>query len=602
MAEQVLSFADAVRLAAALHQQGRLEDALAIYGQLQASKPQDPNLNALVGVLLAQLNRQEESVPFLHQALSVDPNNLEIAHNLAQALVAIGRKEQAAEAANHLGQLWFQRQDFERARDAYIQALEWSPSCRAAAANLGATLQAMGRHAESIERLTALLQNDVEQAEAHNHLGNAQLGAGDYRAAAVSFRRALALRPDYSEAESNLGLARAWLGKSETDPTPAPAEDADDSGKASLETAACLVTLGNARQALDPLADVESCYRKALTLQPDFPAAHWNLSLCLLLRGDFERGWPEHEWRWRWSGFGETPRPFAQPIWRGEPPEAVKGTLLVTAEQGLGDTLQFARYLPLLAEQGYDVTFEAQVPLFTLLWFSLGGSGVRVVPRAGSPAQVHDDLPFAAHVSLLSLPERFKTRLDTIPAIAAPYLHADPFRRLLWRERLEAAGAGRLKVGLVWRGRPQHARDADRSMSAERLKPLLATPGVAFFSLHKDPPGRPADDPPGVTPLGGLFNDFADAAAAVVNLDLVITVDTAAAHLAGGLGVPVWTLLPFSPDWRWMLERSDSPWHPSMTLFRQPAAGDWESVVAAAAARLATLDPATLARMEGATS
>lgn len=587
-----LPFDDAVRHAAACHQQGRLEEALSLYGQLQAARPQDANLSALVGTVLAQMGRTGEALAFLRQALRMDPGNAEAAHNLAHALAAAGQAEEAADAAVHLGRLLYERRDFDRALAAFGLALDWFPRCRAAAANLGATLQTLGRHAESIERLSALLDGDPGEAEAHGNLGNAQLGAGDYRAAAASFRRALALNPGYSEAESNLGLALAWLGEGgDADPA-APGQDH------ALETAASLVTLGNARQALDPLGDVESCYRKALILQPDFPAAHWNLALCLLLRGDFERGWAEHEWRWRWPGFGEDVRPFPQPVWRGEPPDAVGGTLLVTAEQGLGDTLQFIRYLPLLAERGYEVVFEAQVPLFTLLWFSLGGAGVRVVPRSVSPAHVHDDLPFAMHVPLLSLPERFKIRLDSIPA-AVPYLHADPFRRRLWQGRLEAAAGGRLKVGLAWRGRPAHSRDRDRSMTPDRLAPLLAVPGVAFFSLHKDPPGSASGDPPGVVPLGPLLHDFGDAAAAVANLDLVITVDTAAAHLAGGLGVPVWTLLPFSPDWRWMLERTDSPWYPTMTLFRQPASGDWGAVVAAVATRLADLDPASLTRLEG---
>lgn len=593
MSAPALSFEDAVRRAAACHQQGRLEEALSLYGQLQAARPRDANLGALVGTVLAQMGRTGEALVFLKQALAMAPANAETAHNLAHALAADGQAEQAADTAVHLGRILYERRDFDGALAAFGLALDWFPRCRAAAANLGATLQTLGRHAESIGRLSAVLDGDPGAAEAHSNLGNAQLGAGDYHAAAASFRRALALDPGSGEAESNLGLALAWLGGT-GDAEPAAPDPAH-----TLETAASLVTLGNARQALDPLGDVESCYRKALILQPDFPAAHWNLALCLLLRGDFERGWAEHEWRWRWPGFGEAMRPFPQPVWRGEPPEAVGGTLLVTAEQGLGDTLQFIRYLPRLAERGYEVVFEAQGPLFTLLWYSLGGTGVRVVPRSVSPAHVHDDLPFAMHVPLMSLPERFGTRLDSIPA-AVPSLHADPFRRRLWRERLDAAADGRLRVGLAWRGRPAHSRDRDRSMPPDRLAPLLAVPGVTFFSLHKDAPGGVPDDPPGVVPLGPLVHDAADTAAAVANLDLVITVDTMAAHLAGGLGVPVWTLLPFSPDWRWMLERTDSPWYPTMTLFRQPAPGAWDAVIAAVADRLAVLDPASLLRLEGA--
>ncbi|MBP2229053.1 tetratricopeptide (TPR) repeat protein [Azospirillum agricola] len=564
---QTLSFEDAIRRAAACHRLGQLDEALSLYGQLQAARPEDPNLSALVGTVLAQMGRGEQALPFLEQALRLDPGNPETLHNLSHALAGAGLMEQAADRSVEFGRILSDRNDPSGALAAFDRALGWFPGNRAAAIALGSMLQALGRHAESIARLSALVGEYPDRPDLHGNLGNALLGAGDYRAAAASFRRALALDPGYCEAESNLGLALAWQGEDGEE------EIAGRSGP------------------------VERCYRRALILQPDFAAARWNRSLCLLLSGDFERGWAEYEWRWRWPGFGEEARPFPQPVWRGEPPAAVNGTILVTAEQGLGDTLQFARYLPLLAERGHDVAFEVQSPLFTLLWSSLGGSGVRVVPRSLSPAHVHDELPFAAHVSLMSLPERFATGPDSIPA-AIPYLHADPLRRRLWRDRLDTAAGRRLKIGLVWRGRPSHRRDGDRSLSPARLAPLLAVPGAVFFSLHKDPPGRPPDDPPGVVPLGSLFHDFGDAAAAAVNLDLIVSVDTAAAHLAGGLGVPVWTLLPFSPDWRWMLGRSDSPWYPTMTLFRQQRPGDWDGVIAEIAARLADLDPSRLPRFD----
>lgn len=586
-----MTFQEMAVRAAEHHQKGELAQALSLYGQLQAAHPQDARLSSLVGTVLAQMRRTAEALPFLRQAVQMDPQNPESVHNLAIVLSEAGQMAEAADVANQLGQFHYERRAFELARTAFLAALEWEPGYRPAAANLGATLQAMGRHAESIERLTAFLKGDPDQAEAHCNLGNALLGAGAYHDAVRSFRRALALRPDYSEAESNLGLALAWLNGM---PEDAVAGDHADADGGITETAASLVTLGNARLAIDPLGDIESCYRKALTLQPDFPAAHWNLSLCLLLRGDFARGWQEHEWRWRWHGFGEETRPFSQPVWQGEPPHQVGGTLLVTAEQGYGDTIQFARYLPLLAAQGYDVVFEAQHPLFTLLWSSMGDSGVRVVPRSVSPAHVHDDLPFARHVPLLSLPHRFGTLADTIPA-TIPYLWAEPRRRRLWAERLDAAAGGRLRVGLVWRGRAEHSRDGDRSLNAQLVAPLTAVPGVTFFSMQKEI----GDQPPGVVALGPLLHDFAETAAAVVNLDLVISADTAVAHLAGALGVPVWVMVPFSPDWRWMLERTDSPWYPTMRLFRQRRAGDWPVVVAEVAAALAGIDAASLPRAMG---
>ncbi|MBP2232621.1 Flp pilus assembly protein TadD [Azospirillum agricola] len=569
---------EAAALAALHHREGRLEEALALYGPLQAARPTDPTANALLGTVLAQLDRPEEAVAFLRQAARLAPDEMETLNNLALALGASGRTREAADAWNQLGTLLYTRRRHEQAMGVFETALSVFPSHLGAAANLGATLQALGRHAEAVDRLDALLAGSPEEAEAHNNLGNAQMGAGDVEAAIVSYRRAIALRLDYFEAYSNLGLALAERrpGDAPMEGGTAPEAAADlPSGE---DVAGTLVNLGNARGGLDPTLGVRECYEKALELRPDFPPAHWNLGLCLLLNGDFAQGWKEYEWRWRWSGFGEENRPFAQPVWQGEPPLAVGGTLLVTAEQGLGDTLQFARYLPLLVERGFDVVFEVQVPVFTLLWHSLGRHGVRVVPRAETPARVHDDLPFTRHVPLMSLPERFGTRLETIPD-TTPYLFAEPTRKALWARRLDAAAGLRRKVGIAWKGRPLHARDRERSIPAAVLAPLLTVADTQFFAVQKHESGT-ADTPTGVIPLDGLLHDFSETAAVVANLDLVITVDTSVAHLAGAMGVPVWVMLPFSPDWRWLLDRDDSPWYPTMTLFRQRRAGDWDGVVA----------------------
>ncbi|WP_431857431.1 tetratricopeptide repeat protein [Azospirillum sp.] len=572
-----MSIEEAAALAAAHHREGRLEEALALYGALQAARPADPVANALLGTVLAQLGRPGEAVVFLSQAARLAPDDPETLNNLAMALEAAGRAWEAADAWSQLGTLLYAQRRHEQAVGVFEKALSVFPGHLGAGANLGAALQALGRHAEAVERLSALLTGNPEEAEAYNNLGNAQMGAGDVEAAIASYRRAIALRLDYFEAYSNLGLALA-----QRRPGDSSAEEGDlPSGE---DVAGTLVNLGNARGGLDPTPGVRECYEKALELRPDFPPAHWNLGLCLLLHGDFAQGWKEYEWRWRWSGFGEEPRPFAQPVWQGEPPLAVGGTLLVTAEQGFGDTFQFTRYLPLLAERGYDVAFEVQAPVFTLLWHSLGRHGVRVVPRTETPARVHDDLAFARHVPLMSLPERFGTLLETIPA-TVPYLFAEPTRQALWADRLDAAAGPRRRIGIAWKGRPLHSRDRERSMPPSALAPLLAVPDAQFFGVQKHEDGA-ADAPPGVLPLDGLLHDFSETAAVVANLDLVITVDTSLAHLAGAMGRPVWVLLPFSPDWRWLLDRADSPWYPTMTLFRQKRAGDWDGVVAEVARRL----------------
>lgn len=574
-----VSIGEAAALAAAHHRDGRLEEALALYGPLQAARPSDPAANALLGTVLAQLGRADEAVPFLSQAARLAPDDPETLNNLALALEADGRPREAADAWSQLGTLLYAQRRHEQAMGLFEKALGLCPGHQGASANLGAALQALGRYAEAVERLSALLTGNPEEAEAYNNLGNAQMGAGDIEAAIASYRRAISLRLDYFEAYSNLGLALA-----QRRPGDGPADEEDGDLPSGEDVAGTLVNLGNARGGLDPALDVRGCYEKALELRPDFAPAHWNLALCLLLNGDFVQGWKEYEWRWRWTGFGEEHRPFPQPLWQGEPPLAVGGTLLVTAEQGYGDTMQFARYLPLLVERGYEVVFEVQAPVFTLLWHSLGRYGVRVVPRAETPARVHDDLPFARHVPLMSLPERFGTRLETIPA-AIPYLFAEPTRQALWAARLGAAAGPRRKVGIAWKGRPLHSRDRERSIPPAVLAPLLAVADTQFVAVQKHEDGG-AGAPAGMIPLDGLLHDFAETAAVIANLDLVITVDTAVAHLAGAMGVPVWVMLPFSPDWRWLLGRSDSPWYPSMTLFRQSRAGDWDSVVAEVARRL----------------
>ncbi|RJF78449.1 tetratricopeptide repeat protein [Azospirillum cavernae] len=564
---QALSVEDAATLAAIHHREGRLAEALALYGPLQAARPDDPDANSLLGAVLAQLGRLEEAIVFLSQADRLAPDSPETLNNLATALELAGRLPDAAEVWNRFGTQMYAAGRHDDAVPLFGKALAILPGHLGAGANLGATLQSLGRHREAVERLTALLTASPGEMEAHNNLGNAQMGGGAVEESIASYRRAIALGPDYFEAYSNLGLALAMRrpdGIVEDSASPAPSRPA-------------------------PPPSVRDCYEKALILRPNFPAAHWNLGLCLLLQGDLRQGWKEYEWRWRWDGFGEVHRPFTQPVWQGGPPSATGGTLLVTAEQGFGDTIQFARYLPLLAEQGHDVVFEAQAPLFTLLWHSLGRHGVRVAPRTESPTRVHDDLPFAHHIPLMSLPERFGSTLADLPG-QQPYLFAEPTRQALWADRLAAAAGPRRRVGLAWRGRPLHTRDRERSMPAAALAPLLEVPDIQFFSLHKNDGGHPPGEaPPGIVPLDGMLHDFSETAAVLANLDLVIAVDTAVAHLAGAMGRPVWVLLPFSPDWRWLLDRDDSPWYPGMTLFRQRRAGDWDGVVAEAARRLSDL-------------
>jgi len=312
-----------------------------------------------------------------------------------------------------------------------------------------------------------------------------------------------------------------------------------------------------------------------------------NLCFLLLITGRFEEGWEEHEWRWRMRQSSMVERTFPVPLWGGEP---IAGrTILLHAEQGLGDTLQFCRYAPLI-EPGARVIVEVQAPLARLV-SRMPGIAQVVVRGQALP-------PFDLHCPLLSLPRAFGTTLATVPG--KPYLAADPADSASWRERLAALPG--LKVGLVWAGEPREnwpklaAIDARRSMALKTLAQLGDAAGVSFISLQKGKPAAQATDPPAGMSLvdhTAELKDFADTAALIENLDLVICVDTSVAHLAGGMGKPVWLLNRFDTCWRWLLDRDDSPWYPTLRQFRQPSPGDWLAVVARvrdALQRLATGD------------
>jgi tetratricopeptide (TPR) repeat protein len=373
--------------------------------------------------------------------------------------------------------------------------------------------------------------------EAHNNLGTALQLLGRMEEAEASYRRTVALNPGFAQAHNNLGAALAALDRGE---------------------------------------EAEACYRRALALKPDLASAHMNLGIARLRLGDFEQGWREYDWRLQTAEFRSSVR--SQPLWTGGP--LTGKTILLYAEQGMGDTLQFLRYCPLVAAKGARVVLEVQPALARL---AAGTAGAGAVLAAGEALPEVD-----LCCPLLSLPQRLGTGLESIPA-DIPYLCADSALARRWAR--EIAPAPGLKVGLVWAGHPDHKNDRNRSVALERLRPLLATKGVSWFSLQVG--GRAAEIgglPPGtIADLSARLEDFAETAAAISHLDLVISVDTAVAHLAGALGRRCWVLLPFLPDWRWLQAREDSPWYPSVRLFRQQRSGDWDTVVARAAEELSRL-------------
>jgi hypothetical protein len=314
-----------------------------------------------------------------------------------------------------------------------------------------------------------------------------------------------------------------------------------------------------------------SCYAAAAALPTLRPEAEFCASLVRLRLGQFAQGWSDYEWRWQQASWAPQRRDFVAPLWLDQEPLAGR-TILLHAEQGFGDTLQFVRYAGLVADLGATVLLEVQAPLKSLL---SGTAGVAHIFARGEP------LPrFDLHCPLMSLPLAFGTALDTIPA-DVPYVIAPADRVAQWRARLGEPRS--LRVGVVWAGSAVHKNNHNRSIAFERFRSLLSAPGVAFVSLQQELGAAEAARLNGhanVIALGGELRDFADTAAVVSLLDVVVSADTAMVHLAGALGRPVWALLQFSPDFRWLLDRQDSPWYPTARLFRQPRFGDWESVLA----------------------
>jgi hypothetical protein len=311
---------------------------------------------------------------------------------------------------------------------------------------------------------------------------------------------------------------------------------------------------------------------------------HWNLALMLLTHGDFERGWREYEWRWR---VRELNMEFkaAGPQWDGS--DLAGRQILLFAEQGLGDAIQFVRYIPQVSQRGGKIALAVQGELIRLLR-GTGGDRNEISRSVETWVAFGEETPgYDVYCPLLTLPKVFGTTLSNIPA-DTPYLFADEAMAAQWKSRMPSDD--RLKVGLVWAGRPKHINDRNRSIAAGKLAPLARAENVWFCSLQKGPIARPEDRPPfELADWTSELNDFADTAALIANLDLVICADTAVAHLAGAMGKRVWVLIPYLPDWRWMLDRTDSPWYPTMRLFRQPRPGDWETVMQQVATELNSL-------------
>ncbi|HXE56261.1 MAG TPA: tetratricopeptide repeat protein [Tepidisphaeraceae bacterium] len=436
---------------------------------------------------------------------------------------------------------------------------------------LGVLAHQAGHSDPGIRLLQKAIALNPNQATYHANLGVVLGATNRLDEAIVCYRRALELSPDYAEALGNLGTLLQEKDQ--------PLEAVQLLARAAAlrpGSAQAHADLGIVLRELGRLDEATAEFQGALSIQPQNPTARWSLGFTHLLKGEFKSGWPGLEARWAMKGL-DPRRGFAQPSWDGS--DLGGRRILLWVEQGLGDTIQFARYVPLILARGGRPLIQCQPELQRLLQ-----SMDRVQKVIGFSDESE---PFDLHAPFMSLPRLFKTTLSTIPS-EVPYLNADPQPSGTWKARLSAAGPG-LKVGLVWAGSGTHKNDRRRSLALADLAPLAQVPGVRFVSLQKGPAAQQMRPPPNELALldwTESLGDLADTAALIGSLDLVITVDTAVAHLAGALAKPVWVLLPFSPDWRWMLERADSPWYPTMRLFRQPRPGDWRSVLGEIQARL----------------
>ena len=468
---------------------------------------------------------------------------------------------------------------FPEAERIYRQILEVQPNQVDARQLLGTIAYQTGKTEEAIAHYQQALALNPNYAEVHNNLGAAFWQLGNAEAAIPAYREAVRLKPDYSDAYHNLGIALRHQKQTVEAIAAYRNAIALKPNYADAHT-----NMGLALREIGQLDEAIAHYQKSLEIRPNHPETHLYLAIALLLKGDFERGFAEYEWRWHQPGFSLGH--YLHNVWDGSPIEGK--TILLRGEQGFGDAIQFIRYAPMVKARGCRVVVECQKPLARLLQTADGIDEIVVKGEA---------LPYLdLQAALMSLPRLLGTTVDTIPN-RVPYLGGEfarsPNRNFSLPEFELPASTPQcaishpeypipelqLKVGIVWAGSPQNKTDEQRSCGLSHFLSLLELQGMTFYSLQKGP--RTADltdNIKNIISLDAQLNDFADTAAAILQLDLVIAIDTAVAHLAGALAKPVWVLLPYAPDWRWMLDRDDSPWYPTMRLFRQSQPGDWLQV------------------------
>ncbi len=437
------------------------------------------------------------------------------------------------DALHFMGVLAYNVGKHDIAKDYINRAIKILPSNDGCYNNMGNIYQTQKDYAQAMQWYAKTIEINPVNKKAYNNLAVALTKLGNLDQALEKFQTALEIDPDYIEARNNMGETYRDMGQYD--------------------------------QAMQ-------CFESVLQAWPDYVPARWNRSILWLLTANFKQGWPEYEWRWKRA---TTPQRAIDSGKRWNGSDIYDRTLFIYEEQGIGDTIQFMRYLPLLQKAGCKVIFETITPLIRLIESFKGFDRLWVgIKNVDTRPTDHFDY----YLPLLSLPAMFGTTLETIPG-TVPYLSADENLSKIWKKRISNDNS--FKVGVVWAGHPSHANDIRRSVMLNNFKFFKKKEGITTYSLQKEKYEKWTDlDPKEIfeQDLGDQISDFADTAAIIDNMDLVISVDTAVVHLAGALGKEVWVLLPFSPDWRWMIDREDSPWYPTMTLLRQPEPGDWNSV------------------------
>jgi tetratricopeptide (TPR) repeat protein len=531
-----------------LHREGRLAEAELLYRKVLAISPRHADSLHFLGVISHQVGREDLAITLINRAIAENPGDAIAYSNLGEAFRAVSRLDEAItvyrkalqlkpdypEALNNLGLALTEQGHFDQATAVFRKALELKQDYADAQTNLGVALAAQGSVEDAKAAHLGALRRQPGSSKALVNLGHLLQEEGELDAARGYILEALAISPESPEALLNLGV-NCWL-----------------------------------RGRFD---EAETYYRQAVVARPNFADAHFDLGMLLLLRGRYEEGWSEYQWRWRTTTFRNSRPSFSLPEWDGKPIN--HKSILIHAEQGLGDTIQFSRFLSLVGPRSNAsrVVFECQPQLVSVL-ATLHAPGVQMV--ASEEMDVSSEA-FDFHLSLLDLPFILQS-FHPLPQ-GAPYLHADDALRGWWNEKLPRDR--KIRVGLAWAGSPRHFYDQHRSIPPAMLTSILTLPNVQFVNLQVEQSPNFS-----LRELGAAMLDFTKdlttfghTAGLISELDLIISVDTAVAHLAGALGRPVWTLLPFVPDWRWGLESEKTPWYPTMRLFRQSKAGTWEDVL-----------------------